>query len=171
MSRTVTIDGEDYTLPTGSERNWHASFNELLLALIDAANEAVERPQGIAILSFGAAAIPAVESTYYLLPWGNLASVEGSAISMLIPQAGVLSNFRIRTDGGAAHDAGLAFLLSKAGGAAVELTLPAATQTASDTVSTLSVAAGDRIQCEVGWTDVPSEPAVRPILSFVFTPS
>ena len=177
MSRTVTIDGESYTLPTGSDKNWLAEFNRLLLALVDAVNEEAEVPTpGVSILSFGAASIPAVDSvSHYLIPWSENDAAESAARHILIPQAGTLSRVFVRADGGAAHDAPCEFAIIKAGGGSIAVPLLAATQTANDTVATLAVSAGDRIYCSATWTNEPlsppSEPISRPLVSLVFTPS
>lgn len=172
MSRTVTIDGEDYELPTGSSRNWLAEYNRLLLALVDAVNAGAEQPQGVAILSFGSSSIPADSSSpRYLHPWGEESAAESVERHIIIPQSGTLSRVYFRADGNADHDAECAVFLTKSGGASIELLLPALQQNASNLDDTLAVSAGDRIYAGVQMAEGVTVQVTRPILSCVFTPS
>lgn len=178
MSRTVTIDGESYTLPTAGNKDWLAAYNRLLLALVDLANGTAERAPGGSIIMFGAPQVAPDTNVYYLFPFYNLIDISVAANAtrhrIVVPVAGTISQFYARNDQNGAADGDTIFTL-EVNGTPTDLTATvlAGQQNATpDTSDEVEVAAGDLLSLKIQMSgEAVSVGAQRPICSMFFIPS
>lgn len=165
MSRTVTIDGQSYTLPTGSDANWLAGYNRLLLALIEQAEAAAEpRP---AYFFFGANGLPCDGATRYLVPGYGDGDAPTTPRDLLAPANGTLSAFRVSTVG--SEVAADIYVRINGVNSALLVTLDASVDGA-DLSHEVAVSAGDRISVAAVTAPISSGTS-RTVAVVTFTPT
>jgi len=171
VSRTVTLDGVSYTLPTTGERDWSTNLNALLVALAEGV-DGLLNPDGAvgSIVHFAQNTIPADTTPRFMWPWADNDAWVGVEQVILVPVAGTLSKLRVRHDT-IATDVNTAFTVRKNGiDTALTCTIAAAGQAASDTTNSVAVAAGDRVSVKIVNSGVTATTATGPRASMLFVP-
>jgi hypothetical protein len=170
VSRTVSIDGESYTLPTGSERNWLALYNQLLLALIARVNalDSAAHPGGI--LYFGAQGIVS-SGTSFLYPGYDdaVAATLGVDIRMVMPAGGTLSKLYARHNASTSQAVVYTVRINSAD-SALACTVAGGATSGNNAATSIAVSAGDRVSISV-LAPSTSPTLIIPAASVLFTPT
>ncbi len=169
MSRSVTIDGETYNLPTGSERNWLANLNALLLALIDAVNASGGATPPAGILFWGAQEIVSGDTTALYPGYADAVAAEFD-VQIVAPRAGTLTNLYARhTNATTSADVVYTVRVNSVN-SDLACTIAGGASAGNNTADEVAVNAGDRISITV---QAPSTTPtlIVPSVSCLFTPS
>lgn len=147
-------EGPDYTL-VGTTFTWQDPGGDTLLAgeeivfqYNNVGGGAVTPPPSV--LTFGANSISATTTTRYLYPSFANATAQTSIINMVMPANGTLRNLYIYHNGTAGNGNNIVYtVLKNSVATSLTITIPSTTQTASDTVNTVAIVAGDVVTIEI----------------------
>jgi hypothetical protein len=170
VSRTVTIDGESYTLPTVGEKGWLADLNTLLMAFADKVNALDSEAHPAGVLYFGASEI--VSGGLGILYPGYVhaaADFIGTDYRLVIPRDGTLS--RLYAHHASSTSQAVTYTV-RVNGSPTALTCEIAggATSANLTEGTVAVNAGDRVSISVQASST-SPTAILPTASVLFTPT
>lgn len=102
------------------------------------------------LLVFGNNSVASTTITRYMNPFGVNASASTTIINMVIPFAATIKNMHVYHNNTAGNGNNIVYtLLKNAVATSLTVTIPSTTQTASDTVNSASVSAGDRLTVEI----------------------
>lgn len=171
MSRSVTIDGQSYTLPTTGEKDFGANFERLVLAIAAAIDSGASQTHPAGILSFGAQAI-VTGQTSFLYPGyeDQAATTNANLYRIVIPSAGTLSRLFVHAVN-ATNRAIVYTLMVNGSNSALAVTLAISATSGNEISTEVEVSAGDRIEISATAPGSTSPVIILPTVSVLFTPS